>query len=67
MRGRYVEFIKQTVAALPKPDPTVTKRGSKKSRRLVVPEVSDAQVAFFWLLAPFQRDFFLMFVRRSTI
>jgi hypothetical protein len=43
--GRYVEYIKQTVASLPKPEPGAVKKGSKKSRRLRVElEASDAQV-----------------------
>jgi hypothetical protein len=42
---RYVEAVKQSVASLPKVEASVVKKGSrKKSRKLVVPEISDAQV-----------------------
>ena len=61
------------MAALPKPEPNAAKKGSKKVRRLVVPEISDAQVplqAFFFLFAPIAPQFNALvpyeLFRRST-
>ena len=45
---RYVEAVKQSVASLPKTEANVVKKGSKKkSKRLAVPEISDAQARCF--------------------
>jgi hypothetical protein len=66
IRERYVEAVKQSVASLPKVEASVVKKGSKKkSRKLAVPEMSDAQV---WPTPPpILRTVFVTIVRRRSI